>query len=323
MRTTPSSLSSGSLRLRALLHDLLLRLRSRPLPAADRSASGGSRPGGQGDGQPDQRRRLVAALEGGEIRPWFQPQINSLTGEISGAEALVRWQDPQRGLLLPGAFLDAVERHELGERLSRLVLRQALEALARWEAEGLEMPVIAVNFTGSDLRAPDLARHIRRELDHFGLSPRRLVIEVLETVCAMGEEDQLINNLTRLEAMGCGIDLDDFGTGYASFASLRRLPVHRLKIDGAYIHQIDQDRELQKMVADIVMMAGELGLETLAEGVETAGEQVVLTELGCGYLQGFGIARPMAPELIPAWIRAHQAGSHSGAARAQRVAARG
>ncbi|MCB5411561.1 EAL domain-containing protein [Pseudogemmobacter faecipullorum] len=297
MRLLPNPFSSGADRLRTALLALVRRGRRPPEAAVPRIVP---------PARPDLRKRLVDALKNDEIRPWFQPQIDCVTGAVSGAEALVRWQDPLRGLILPGAFLPAIESHDLGAELSEVVLHQALGALVSWDAAGLHVPTIAVNFTGSDLRAAGLPERVRRELQHFGLTPGRLVIEVLETVCAMGEGDQLINNLLRLEAMGCGIDLDDFGTGYASFASLRRMPVHRLKIDGAYVQQIDQDRELQKMMAAILSMARELGLETLAEGVETRGEQDCLAAMGCGFLQGYGIARPMAPETMPGWIAAHQ-----------------
>lgn len=297
MRLLSDPLITGTGRLRAGLRALQQRLGRVPDQGVPRAVTRSA---------PDLRRRLVEALREGEIRPWFQPQISSLTGALSGVEALVRWQDPRRGLILPGAFLPAIESHELGGELCALVLDRALEAMAGWEAEGLSVPTIAVNFTGSDLRAPDLPERISRKLRSFGLAPGRLVIEVLETVCAMGEGDQLISNLLRLEAMGCGIDLDDFGTGYASFASLRRMPVHRLKIDSAYVHQIDQDGELQRMMTAILSMARELGLDTLAEGVETEAERACLTAMGCGFLQGFGIARPMSPEAIPGWIAAHQ-----------------
>ena len=143
------------------------------------------------------------------------------------------------------------------------------------------------------------------ELDRFDLSPDRLNVEILETVIALSPDDTITRNIKLLSDLGCQIDLDDFGTGHASLSSIRRFAVQRIKIDRSFVTRVDRDAEQQRMVAAILMMAEKLGLETLAEGVETAGEHATLAQLGCGHVQGFGIALPMPFEQTALWIRSH------------------
>ncbi len=253
------------------------------------------------------RDSLELALDRGEIRPHFQPQISTDTGEISGFEALARWYHPERGCLTPADFLPAVESADLFDRLGEVMLFHALSALTEWGRAGLNVPSIAVNFSASELRNPRLPERIRWELDRFDLEPARLTVEILETVVAQSDNDVISANIAQLAAMGCGVDLDDFGTGHASIATLRRFRVRRLKIDRSYVTRVDQDREQQRMVAAIISLADRLGLETLAEGVETAGEHAMLSQLGCGHVQGFGLARPMAIDDATQWIGRHAA----------------
>ncbi|MDQ2095600.1 putative bifunctional diguanylate cyclase/phosphodiesterase [Rhodalgimonas zhirmunskyi] len=247
------------------------------------------------------------ALENGQIRPWFQPQISTDTGRVTGFEALARWVHPERGVVPPGEFLPALEQAGLMERLGEVILRAALQAVNGWDAAGAEVPCVAVNFTGVELRNPRLADKIRWELDRYDLSADRLTIEVLETVVVGAPEDTATRNITRLSEMGCRIDLDDFGTGNASIAAIRRFAIERIKIDRSFITHVDEDVEQQRMVAAILTMAERLGLETLAEGVETAGEHAMLAQLGCRHVQGFGIARPMPFEQTAAWVQSHTA----------------
>lgn len=251
------------------------------------------------------RDSLEAAFDSGQIRPHFQPQISTDTGEISGFEALARWHHPDRGCLSPSEFLPGVEGSDLTERLGEVMLFHALTALVGWDKAGLRVPSVSVNFSASELRNPRLPERIKWELDRFDLTPDRLTVEILETVVAVTENDMIVSNIAQLAAMGCGVDLDDFGTGHASIATLRRFTVRRLKIDRSFVTRVDQDREQQRMISAIVSLAERLGLETLAEGVETSGEHAMLSQLGCGHVQGFGLARPMPVEEAGEWIRRH------------------
>ncbi len=248
---------------------------------------------------------LKTALENGQIRPWFQPQISTDTGQITGFEALARWAHPEMGLLAPAEFIPGLEQAGKIERLGEVMLFQALNALRSWDSQGLVVPHVGVNFTSEELQNPKLPEKTGWELDRFDLAPERLTVEVLETVVASSPDDMIARNLKRLSEMGCHIDLDDFGTGYASISIIRRFAIERIKIDRSFVTNVDCDSEQQRMVSAILLMAEKLGLDTLAEGVETAGEHAMLAQLGCGHVQGFGIARPMPFEKTGDWIRHH------------------
>ena len=253
------------------------------------------------------RHGLERALDEGQIRPWFQPQVCTDTGAITGFEALARWQDPERGLIPPADFLPRIEEAGLSGRLGEVILYHALTALTRWDKAGHRIPRIGVNFSAAELRDPRLPDRLRWELDRFDLTPDRLSVEVLETVVAGADSDVPADTIAALARMGCGIDLDDFGIGSASITAIRRFAVRRIKIDRSFVARIDQDREQQRIVAAILAMAERLGLESLGEGVETAGEHAMLAQMGCAHVQGFGIARPMPFDDTLPWIEAHRA----------------
>ncbi|PID35609.1 MAG: diguanylate cyclase [Rhodobacterales bacterium] len=245
------------------------------------------------------------ALENGEIRPWFQPQISTDTGELTGFEALARWHHPTKGMIAPGAFLPTIERGGLSERLGEVILFHALTAIREWDRAGLSVPNVAVNFSPAELQNPKLHEKIKWELDRFDIAPNRLTVEVLEDVVAQSEDDVTCRNVAALSQMGCTIDLDDFGTGHASIGNIRRFKVNRIKIDRSFVTHVDTDRDQQNMVAAIQSMAERLGLETLGEGVESEGEHSMLAQLGCGHVQGYSIAKPMPFEKTTQWIAAH------------------
>ncbi|NNE52869.1 MAG: GGDEF domain-containing protein [Sulfitobacter sp.] len=253
------------------------------------------------------REEVRKALDSGQIRPWFQPQISTDTGKITGFEALARWDHPERGMISPADFLPAVEEADLLERLAELMMYHALAALKAWDAGGVDVPQVGVNFAGSELGNPHLVDKIQWELDRFDLTPDRLAVEVLETVVASAPDDMVTRNINALGALGCRIDLDDFGTGHASISSIRRFSVTRIKIDRSFVTKADKDPEQRRMISAILTMAERLEVETLAEGVETVGEHAVLSQLGCDHVQGFGIARPMPFEQTLDWIGDHTA----------------
>ncbi|MFN3970249.1 MAG: putative bifunctional diguanylate cyclase/phosphodiesterase [Gemmobacter sp.] len=254
-----------------------------------------------------QRSELERALDEGQIRPWFQPQVSTDTGAISGFEALARWIHPERGVISPAEFLPAIEEAGLSDRLGEVILYNAMVAMSRWDKAGQRIPTVGVNFSATELRNPRLAEKLRWELDRFELTPDRLSVEILENVVAETDNDIVVRNIAELARMGCGVDLDDFGTGHASITNIRRFAVRRIKIDRSFVTRIDEDRDQQRMVSAILSMAERMGLETLAEGVETAGEHAILAQLGCGHVQGYSIARPMPVEETLAWIAAHRA----------------
>ena len=255
----------------------------------------------------DLREDAAAALEGGQIQPWFQPQISTDTGKVSGFEALARWSHPVHGMIPPSTFLPALEEAGLMEQLSQVMLYHALTALKAWDAAGVEVPAVGVNFATDELKNPGLVDRVKWEMERFELPPGRLAVEILETVVSDSPDDMITRNIYGLGALGCQIDLDDFGTGHASIASVRRFNISRIKIDRSFVMKADRDPEQQKLIGAILTMAERLELETLAEGVETVGEHALLAQLGCDHVQGFGIGRPMPFDQTLDWITAHQA----------------
>lgn len=246
------------------------------------------------------------ALENGQIVPWFQPQISTNTGTVSGMEALARWIHPEKGVIPPAEFLSAIEENGQIERLGEIILYHSFKALQTWDKAGFKVPTISVNFSATELSNPKLVDKIRWELDRFEFDPARLTVEILENVIASSDNDTITRNIAALSQLGCGIDLDDFGTGHASIANIRRFAVKRIKIDKSYVTRCDVDRNQQDMLAAILTMAERINLQTLTEGVETVGEHAMLAQLGCDHVQGFSISRPMAFDLTLDWMDAHR-----------------
>lgn len=254
----------------------------------------------------DMVREVIHALEAGEIQAWFQPQISTDTGALSGFEALARWHHPDKGLVAPGAFLPVIAETGLFERLGEIMLDQSLSAIREWDRAGLAVPAVAVNLSSDELQNPKLFDRIRWELDRYDLAPERLTLEVLEDVVARSDDDAITRNIAALSKLGCGIDLDDFGTGHASIANIRRFAVSRIKIDRSFVTHVDTDRDQQNMVDAILTMADRLGLDTVAEGVESHGEHAMLAQLGCRHVQGYSIAKPMPLGDVGDWVRTHR-----------------
>ncbi len=249
---------------------------------------------------------LEDAFETGQITAWFQPQISTDTGRVSGVEALARWVSPEHGVLAPADFLEAIETAGFLPRLADTILYNALSGLRRFDRAGLDIPMVAVNFSAEELGDAQLVEKIRWELDRHDLSPERLCVEVLESVVARQRKNDIIShNLRALAELGCRIDLDDFGTGHASIASIRRFSIQRIKIDRSFVVHVDEDEQQREMIAAILTMAEQLKLETLAEGVETIAEHALLAQLGCDAVQGYVIARPMPADDVPKWVRNH------------------
>lgn len=250
---------------------------------------------------------VALALENGDIKAWFQPQLSTDTGRVTGFESLARWYHPDRGPMSPSDFMPALEAAGLLERLGEVMVEQSLRALVAWDADGLNVPCVGVNLSSADLNNPGLAERISWQIDRFDLSPDRLAVEVLESVVTASPDDAVAKNIAALASLGCRVDLDDFGTGHASITTLRQLRIDRLKIDRSFVTRVDRDREQQNMVTTILAMCEHLGIETLAEGVETTGEHAMLAQLGCNHVQGFAIAHPMPFDETHAWLQAQDA----------------
>ena len=241
---------------------------------------------------------LRGAIERGELLVFFQPKADLVTGRIVGAEALVRWQHPERGFIPPNEFIPIAERTGLIKPLSRYVLAAAIRQCAAWDAAGFHLRV-SVNVTVPDLLDIDFPERISALLVEADLKPDQLELELTETTI-LADPLHVREVLTRLNEIGLRSAIDDFGTGYSSLAYLRRLPVHTIKIDRSFVMAMCEDANDATIVRSTIDLGRNLGLEVVAEGVETQEVWNELRALGCSLAQGYLLGRPMpAEELAP------------------------
>jgi diguanylate cyclase (GGDEF)-like protein len=249
-------------------------------------------------------RALRHAIETGELRLHYQPIVTLDGGTLHSTEALVRWQHPERGLLSPGEFIPIAEESALILAIGAWTLREACEQAYRWRARfGDRAPLpVSVNVSARQLAQPELPEIIRQVLADTGASPGDLAIELTET--ALIEESSVpAASLHELKALGVRILLDDFGTGYSSLSHLQRFPIDALKIDRSFVMHLGAGEGNRAIVRAIAAMASALGLEVVAEGVETAEQAAEAQALGCGWAQGYYFARPGPPAQIEPLIR--------------------
>ena len=247
------------------------------------------------------RSMLEGDLRQGILRNEFvlhyQPVVDD-RGQILGAEALVRWNHPQRGMVLPGAFIPVAEQTGLIVWLGRQVLGMACSQLARWASDPVtERWTIAVNVSAREFRQPDFVQRVLSVLDDSGADPRQLKLELTESLLLHDVEDSIVK-MQSLRSLGVGFALDDFGTGYSSLSYLKRLPLDQLKIDQSFVHDVLTDPHDATIACTIITLAHSLGLAVLAEGVETYGQREFLLRNGCRQFQGFLFGRPAPAEAL-------------------------
>lgn len=245
---------------------------------------------------------LRRALRQGELVLHYQPQVCLRSGRLVGAEALIRWQHPLHGLVLPGAFLPAIETSALALSVGAWVLDEACRQMAAWRAAGLSIGRVGVNLFSAQFQTGDLAEQVLGALARHGLNPGDLELEVTERV-TLQDDERVLGVLRELHARGVRIAFDDFGTGYASLSTLKRFPLTVLKIDRAFVRDLLTDVDDAAITRAIVAMGNELGLETVAEGIELAEHEVALRALGCRVGQGFRYGRAMPAADLAALAR--------------------
>ena len=261
------------------------------------------------------RNALRGALDRAELAVYWQPQARVETGRIFGAEALVRWLRPGRDAILPGDFLPLAEEEELIVGISEWVLHQACAYNRQRQEAGLPLVRVSVNLAGDQLRHPYLADLVSGILSETGLDPAWLEVEVAETATAR-QLDQAPLALFALRQMGVRVSLDDFGSGYFSVAHLIDLPIDALKIDRALIKSVTSDPKCATVTSAIVAMAKKLGLEVIAEGVETAQQLAFLREQGCDAFQGYLLSPALPTRQFDAVLEQHgRIGEHEGGNR--------
>ena len=265
---------------------------------------------GQDHVRRDRQRRLARleqAFARGEMRLLYQPKVDLVTGAVVGAEALVRWEHPEEGLLTPALFLDTLKNTRLEGVLGEWVIEQALAQVERWGRLGLQLPV-SVNISANHLQEPRFAERLRAILAaHPGCPPEALELEVLESA-AIEDLDGAAATLAACKALGVHASLDDFGTGYSSLAFFRRLPLEGVKIDVTFVRNMLEDPEDLGIVSSVIELARAFNRRVVAEGVETLEHGAALLSLGCRFGQGFGISPPLAPEEMPDWVGVWRAG---------------
>lgn len=236
--------------------------------------------------------RNALALDQFEL--YFQPKIDAISLQVTAAEALLRWNHPELGIVNPVVFIPLAERYGLIGSIGNWVIEEACRKAARWRQRGLRMRV-AVNISGSQMREDDLVDRIEAALLRNGIQPGRFTCEITESVAM---EDTKVTQLTfdKMRKAGFHVSIDDFGTGYSSLAVLRRLPAAELKIDRAFVCDLEESEDARLIVKSIINMARALNLRVVAEGVETVGQCELLVSMGCNELQGFLFSAPISAD---------------------------
>lgn len=255
---------------------------------------------------------LHRALLRDQFELHFQPQIEIATGDLVGVEALVRWQHPELGWLQPARFIPIAEETGLIDPLGRYVLREACRQNRAWRDQGLPAVPVAVNISAAQLRHADFLSMVSEIITETGIDPKTLELEITEGTM-MEVTEPFLARIDGLKQLGVRLSIDDFGTGYSNLAYLRTFPLDRLKIDQSFIASATHDEGAQSIVRAILGLGESLGLEVVAEGVETAEQAALLDKLGCRKAQGYLYGRPMPADALAAWVEARSSGRRQAA----------
>ena len=262
---------------------------------------------------------LYQALQCQQFELHYQPKVDAVSGKIRGAEALIRWRHPQRGLIAPDDFIPLAEESGLIIPIGEWVVREACRQIRAWQCNGLPPVRIAVNVSATQFQQRNLLDIIRRALDEAGVDASHLEIELTESA-VMSNPDESAETLQQLSRMGVAVSVDDFGTGYSSMSCLHRFPLDKLKIDRSFINNLTSSSEAAAVVQGIIRLAHSLRLKVIAEGVETLEQVEFLQNHGCDQYQGFYLSRPLTAVAYEALMRAEmQAASDAAEDEASRT----
>jgi len=249
---------------------------------------------------------LHAALHGGQFELHYQPKVDTSSGRINSAEALIRWRHPERGLLQPADFIGIADDCGLLDDIGEWVLHEACRQAKAWQEAGLPRLRVAVNLAPSQFRLTNLVDQIRRALDAAQLDPQLLEVELTESA-VMSDAEESILILEAISSMGVLVSVDDFGTGYSSMSYLRRFPIDKLKIDRCFVEEMTRRSEDASIVRAIISLAHSLHLKVIAEGVETSEQLSLLADLGCDQYQGFYFSPALSADKFVALVRQSRA----------------
>src|SRR5690606_23210550 len=230
---------------------------------------------------------ILAGIDNSEFTAWYQPQFDARTNQLTGVEALVRWNHPHRGIVAPDRFLKIAEDLNVAATLDQIVLETVIRDKEHWKEQGIDIPKVSVNVSSRRLHDESLIA----TLEGLDIRPGEISFELVESIFLDEHEDD--GNLEQIKALGIDVEIDDFGTGHTSIVSLLKLKPKRLKIDRQLVMPILVSPQERALVRSIIGIARSLGVETVAEGVETMQHAAMLRELDCDLLQGYAFARPM------------------------------
>jgi len=231
----------------------------------------------------------------------YQPKVSIRKKGIIGVEALLRWQHPDKGIIGPDDFIPLAEQAGLIKSLTTLVLDKALEQCSLWEQAGLQIPV-AVNLSIKNLHDLDFPKEVKKLLKKWQVAPHLLVLEITES-CIIVDQERVASVVRELKSNGIKLSIDDFGTGYSSISYLKKFPAREIKIDKSFVIDMVHNEDNAVIVKSTIDMVHNIGGQVVAEGVEDEATQDLLTELGCDFLQGFHVCRPLSPNLITEWFQ--------------------
>jgi EAL domain-containing protein (putative c-di-GMP-specific phosphodiesterase class I) len=237
---------------------------------------------------------LNHAIERGELMLFYQPIVDSRDGSLRGAEALLRWNHPQRGCVPPDDFIPFAEETGQIVQIGEWVLRRACEQLREWTDKGFRLDRMAVNLSARQLQQEELVDKLTSIVTDTGVSPTTLQLEITEGA-VLRDEDRIIAALSEIRHMGIGISLDDFGTGYSSLTYLKRFPIDAVKIDRSFVRDLERDASDAAIVSTVIAMAQNLHLKVIAEGVETVEQLAFLRDRDCHEFQGYLVSPPVSP----------------------------
>jgi EAL domain-containing protein (putative c-di-GMP-specific phosphodiesterase class I) len=250
--------------------------------------------------------RLKRAIEKQEFKLFYQPSVDIPTGKVVGMEALLRWEVSDLGMMPPSEFIPIAEESGLIVPLGEWVLRTACQQNKEWQKMGLPRLTVSVNLSGRQFHHQDLVEKVAGALRESGLEPSCLDLEITETY-VMQDADFTLAILRELKNLGVHISLDDFGTGYSSLSHLKHFPIDTLKIDRSFVHDLATDPKEESIVSAVIVLAHSLGMDVVAEGVETAAELAILRKQHCDKLQGYYFSRPIPVPDFEALVRSGKA----------------
>ncbi len=245
---------------------------------------------------------LRHAIEHNELVVYYQPKVDMLQKQTSAAEALVRWQHPEKGMIRPDLFIPAAEESGVIHSFTQWLFDDVCRQIMTWQSQGLDVRV-SLNLAPRNLLETDLVERLHQAIQKQNIPPSLLMVEITERGL-MADPQQTIRMLKKIRALGVGVSIDDFGTGHSSLAYLKDFPANELKIDQRFVRGLHDDKRAATIVALIVKMASALNMQVIAEGVETSDEWGCLQQMGCAHAQGFLMGRPMPAEEFASWLQA-------------------